>query len=107
MLGVRLMDGYGEPIDSHFILPEFDVKLLASLPTIMLAYAFQTAFFPVYESLKYKSYANGIKMSLMAMFFVFAIYIGISLVALYQFKVLETDILVNLANKKDGYSIVL
>ena len=41
--------------------PKFDLDMLANVPTIFLAYGFQSAFFPAYQSLKEKTDANGIK----------------------------------------------
>ena len=86
VLGIRLIAKEPEGEKTDFWGPEWGVDLVGTIPTVLLAYAFQTAFFPVYESLKDKTYANGIKISIASMLFVFVIYIGIAFVALYSFR---------------------
>lgn len=58
---------------------------MANVPTILVAYAFQTAFFPVYESLKEKNDKSGIIVAMSASLFCFFIYVVIALVALYMY----------------------
>jgi len=43
--------------------PKFDINMLANIPTLFISYAFQSAFFPMYQSLKDKSSKNVIKVT--------------------------------------------
>ena len=52
ILFIKLVTGTkADTSEIDFVKPEFSMTLLANIPTIFLAYAFQTAFFPVFESL--------------------------------------------------------
>ena len=88
--------------------PKFTINMLANIPTLFISYGFQSAFFPVYQSLKVKSNANGIKTTIMAFTFCVTVYIIVSGVALLKFgSKLEGNILVNVGKLKGWIPIVV
>lgn len=65
------------PVDTSFDelwLTTFDMHFVSSLSTAFVAFAFQSAFFPIFNSLKEKSYKNGMKFTIYGMGFCFIIY---------------------------------
>lgn len=87
------------------MLPDFgSFDIWANLPTILLAYAFQTTYFPVYESLRVKTDKNGIMASVISLVACFSIYVIIAVVAILAFgKDIGSDIMTNISEKPDKH----
>ena len=62
-----------------------DKAFLSSLSTAFVAYGFQSAFFPIYNSLENKSYSRGLVFTILGMGFCFIIYTLVMFVSLYSF----------------------
>lgn len=65
--------------------PKFDINMLANVPTLFISYGFQSAFFPVYQSLKVKTDSNGVRATAYSFTFCVVVYIIVSIVALLKF----------------------
>jgi len=88
--------------------PKFSIKMVANIPTIFLAYGFQSAFFPAYSSLKNKTDANGMKATIASFTFCAVVYVAISIVALLKFGTeLEGNVLNNVSHLDGWLSIVI
>ena len=86
----------------------FDKKLFASLSNAFVAYGFQSAFYPVYNSLEKRTYQNGMKFTVLGMGFSCLIYISIMFVTLYSFgSDINGDVLNNLHDVSHWESYVL
>lgn len=85
-----------------------DKAFFSSLSTAFVAYGFQSAFFPIYNSLKKKEYREGMKFTLYGMSFCFIIYVLIMFIALYSFGFnVNGDVLENVEEVKAWESYVL
>lgn len=83
--------------------PKFDINMLANIPTLFVSYAFQSAFFPAYTSLKNKTNANGVKATSMSFIFCASVYIIVSIVALLQYgSRIESNVLQSVSHT-DGW----
>lgn len=60
---------YHNSQEKEFYDFEFDKNFLSSLSTALVAFGFQSAFFPVYNSLRVKSYGQGIKFTVLGISF--------------------------------------
>ena len=109
ILFIKLVTGTSaDTSDIDFVKPSFSMSLLANIPTIFLAYGFQTAFFPVFESLKERTERNGIKITLMSFASCFILYIAISIVAIFVFgSDLKSDVMENVSAESDPLSYIL
>jgi amino acid permease len=88
--------------------PKFNVEMLANVPTIFLAYGFQSAFFPAYSSLKNKTDANGMKATVASFSFCAIVYILASIVALLKFGTeLEGNVLNNVSHTPGWLPIII
>lgn len=88
--------------------PKFDLETLANVPTIFLAYGFQSAFFPAYTSLKDKTDANGIKTTVGSFTFCIIVYVATSIVALLKFGTdLKGNILENVSDLDGAIPIII
>lgn len=88
--------------------PKFDLDMLANVPTIFLAYGFQSAFFPAYQSLKTKTDANGMKATISSFVFCVIVYVAASIVSLLKFgNGLEGNVLKNVGDLTGGLSITI
>jgi amino acid permease len=75
-----------------------DITVHANMPTIFLAYVFQTAYLPVYDRLRDKNDRNGMKATTLAFAIVCPIYIILSIIAILSFGDLtNSDIMVNIS----------
>ena len=89
----------------HFNL---DKTFLSSLSTAFVAYGFQSAFFPIYNSLENKNYRNGMKFTILGMGFCFIIYMMVMFVSLYSFGInVHGDVLENVEDVTVWESYVL
>lgn len=103
-----IKDGTGDFNFSDLSKPKFTVDTLANVPTIFLAYGFQSAFFPAYSSLKEKTDANGMKATIASFSFCAIIYISASLVAVLKFgNDLHGNVLANVGDLKGALSIII
>jgi len=94
--------------NGDFYFFRFSKPWLSSLSTAFVAFAFQSAFFPIYNSLESKSYQNGIKFTFFGMLFCFVIYTMIIFVSLYSFGVdIQGDVLENVEGVRVWESYVL
>ena len=85
-----------------------DKAFISSLSTAFVAYGFQTAFFPIYNSLEKKSYYNGMKFTILGIGFCFVIYMIIMFISLYSFGVtINGDVLMNVEEVSAWESYVL
>ena len=88
--------------------PKFDLGMLANVPTIFLAYGFQSAFFPAYQSLKEKTDANGIKSTIGSFAFWVAVHIAVSVVALLKFGTyLKGNVLENVSDLDGALPVIV
>jgi len=87
------------------MLPDFSsFDIWANLPTILLAYAFQTTYFPVFESLRVKTDRNGIYASIISLVVCFSIYVMIAVVAILAYgQDIGSDIMENISTKDDKH----
>lgn len=108
-LFIRLCQGKGEDISDYNMSEiNFDIKLLANIPTLMLSYGFQSAFFPAYNSLKVKNDRNAMKAVLGSFTICFTIYMSIILVSLFTYgNTIDENILTNVGKSSDTFSIIL
>jgi len=84
------------------------MNLLANIPTLILSYGFQSAFFPAYNSLKHKNDRNGMKATFGAFTICFISYLSITLVALFTYgDHIEENILTNIGESNDVFAIFL
>lgn len=108
-LFIKLCKGEGEDI-SNYDMSEvhFNMKLLANIPTLLLSYGFQSAFFPAYNSLKVKTDGNIMKATVLSFLICFTIYMLIIIISMFMYgdKIAE-NILVNVGESNDAYSIIL
>lgn len=78
MFVLRILNGdslpYHREESAAFYRFTFDKAFLSSLSTALVAYGFQSAFFPIYNSLEKKSYYNGMKFTFIGITFCFVIY---------------------------------
>lgn len=82
--------------------------MLANIPTILLSYAFQSAFFPAFESLSNKTDKKGLLASGLSMGFCFVIYMSISIISVLAFGTeIKSDVLLNLGVYSDFLTIIL
>ncbi|CAI2364340.1 unnamed protein product [Moneuplotes crassus] len=96
------LDHYEEDEWNKFFKPSFDLKFYASLSTPLVAYGFQSAFFPVYNNLKEKNYSQGIITTILAMSFCFLIYMMVIFASAHTFgEKVCGDVLQNLQKPKD------
>ena len=103
-----IKDGTGEFDFGDLSKPNFDIEMLANVPTIFLAYGFQSAFFPAYQSLKVKTDANGLKATVASFSFCTTVYVAASLVSLLKFgNALEGNVLVNVGDLTGALSIII
>ncbi|CAI2364663.1 unnamed protein product [Moneuplotes crassus] len=80
-----------------FYFFSFSKPWLSSLSTAFVVFSFQSAFFPIYNSLEIKSYQNGMKFTFFGMLFCFAIYTMVTFVSLYSFGAnIQGDMLKNI-----------
>lgn len=94
--------------NSDFYFFRFDKPFLSSLSTAFVAYGFQSAFFPIYNSLEKKTYQNGMKFTFLGIGFCFIIYTIVMFVSLYSFGVdIQGDVLVNVESVTVWESYVL
>lgn len=94
--------------ESVFYKFHFDKAFLSSLSTAFVAYGFQSAFFPIYNSLEKKSYANGMKFTFIGIGFCFVIYMCIMFVSLYTFGIhIKGDVLQNVEEVTAWESYIL
>jgi len=95
--------------DSYFFFRfRFNRELISSLSTAFVAYGFQSAFFPIYNSLENKSYKQGMKFSFLGMGFCLIIYICITFTGLYAFGIkTQGDVLDNISEVEIWESYVL
>ena len=61
--------GYGPIGTSDFYTFNFDKAFLSSLSTAFVAYGFQSAFFPIYNSLEKKGYKQGMSFTILGIGF--------------------------------------
>lgn len=88
--------------------PKFNLEMLANVPTVFLAYGFQSAFFPAYQSLKDKTDAKGMKATVASFSFCVVVYIAASLVALLKFGTkLKGNVLENVSDLTGPLSIII
>ena len=108
-LTIRLMQGKGEDIsDYNMSKIHFDMKLLANIPTLILSYGFQSAFFPAYNSLKHKNDKNGMKATIGSFTICFVVYVSIIVVSLFTYgEHIEENILINVGKSSDAFSVIL
>jgi amino acid permease len=86
----------------------FDKAFLSSLSTAFVAYGFQSAFFPIYNSLEKKSYYHGMKFTFLGIGFCFVIYMCIMFVSLYSFGIdIDGDVLKNVEDVSAWESYIL
>jgi amino acid permease len=73
MFTLRILNGGDLPYEQHedrvFYRFQFSKMFLSSLSTALVAYGFQSAFFPIYNSLKVQNYHNGMKFSILGITF--------------------------------------
>lgn len=73
MFILRIANGndlpYATSEDKEFYKLEVDKAFLSSLSTALVAYGFQSAFFPIYNSLKAPRYRNGMKFTILGISF--------------------------------------
>ena len=99
---------YHQGDSKEFFTFDFDKPFLSSLSTALVAYAFQSAFFPIYNSLEHKSYRNGMKFTLLGVGFCFVIYMCIMFISLYSFGLhIHGDVLQNVEEVTEWESYVL
>lgn len=92
----------------EFYKLQFDKPFFSSLSTALVAYGFQSAFFPIYNSLEKKTYANGMKFTILGIGFCFIIYMLVMFISLYSFGIhVEGDVLVNVEGVSVWESYVL
>lgn len=76
--------------------------LWANLPTMFLAYAFQSHYFTVYESLKLKTDSNGMKATILSILVCIIIYVTVGIVGLIAYgENLKGDIMQNISEEAD------
>ena len=86
----------------------FNQSFLSSLSTALVAYGFQSAFFPIYNSLKVKSYYNGMLFTFLGVTFCFLIYMMVLFVSIYSFGTkIEGDVLLNVEEVDEWESFIL
>ncbi|CAI2364723.1 unnamed protein product [Moneuplotes crassus] len=99
------LDHYQNINWNKLMKPEFDNEFFASLSTPLVAYGFQSAFFPVYNSLKEKNYTQGIISTILAMTFCFLIYMMVIFASLPTFgEEICRDVLHNLHSDGNRHS---
>ncbi len=75
------------------------------LMNIILAYAFQSSFYPAYNSLRVKNHRNGIYMTTVSIVFVFFVYVSIALVTIFAFgDEIDDNILANISDNEGDAS---
>jgi amino acid permease len=112
MFVLRILSGSRLPYHNHedreFYKLEFGKEFLSSLSTALVAYGFQSAFFPIYNSLKVKSYYNGMKFTFLGITFWFIIYMMVMFVSVYSFGIhIKGDVLNNVEEVEEWESYVL
>jgi amino acid permease len=86
----------------------FDKEFVSSLSTAFVAYGFQSAFFPIYNSLKVKSYKTGMSFTFLGIGFCFIIYMCVMFVSLYSFGThIKGDVLLNVEDVTEWESYIL
>jgi amino acid permease len=109
ILTIRLAEGKGEDTsDYNMSKIHWNIDLLANIPTLILSYSFQSAFFPAYNSLKQKNDRNGMKATFGAFTICFVIYVSIIVVSMLTYgDKIEENILTNVGESSDVLSILL
>jgi amino acid permease len=93
---------------SRFYEFHIDKAFISSLSTAFVAYGFQSAFFPIYNSLEKRNYRNGMMFTFYGIGFCFIIYMGIMFISLYSFGLhIDGDVLVNVEEVSAWESYVL
>ena len=112
MLCLRIFNyndvGLGPIGESHFYHFSFDKAFISSLSTAFVAYGFQSAFFPIYNSLEKRTYTNGMTFTFMGVGFCFIIYMCVMFISLYTFGIhVQGDVLENVEEVTDWESYIL
>ena len=106
---IRYIQGKGKDIsDFNMSKINFGMNFVANIPTLILSYGFQPAFFPAFNSLKEKTDKNGIKATLFSFIICFTVYISIILISFFTYgDEIEPNILTNVGRSSDAFSIIL
>lgn len=108
MVILLIKDGTGEFDFADLSKPKFDFDMLANVPTIFLAYGFQSAFFPAYQSIKDKTDKKGMQATVASFTFCVIVYIAASFVALLKFGIhLKGNVLVNVGDLNGAIPIII
>lgn len=71
------------------------------MPTLFLAYGFHATYYPVYNQLKEKTDANGMKATVYSISICFVIYVTVGIVGVVAFgSNLKNDIMENISNQE-------
>lgn len=93
---------------SEFYTFTFDKAFVSSLSTAFVAYGFQSAFFPIYNSLENKTYKRGMAFTFYGIGFCFIIYMCVMFISLYSFGIhIKGDVLLNVEEVTAWESYVL
>ena len=112
MFVLRILSGdilpYNREEEPLFYRFHFNQAFLSSLSTALVAYGFQSAFFPIYNSLKNKNYYRGMKFTFLGITFCFIIYMLIMFISIYSFGIhIRGDVLQNVEEVEEWESFVL
>lgn len=112
MFVLRILSGnrlpYHHEESREFYRFSFDKAFLSSLSTALVAYGFQSAFFPIYNSLETKNYYNGMKFTFLGITFCFIIYMLVMFVSVYSFGIhIHGDVLQNVEEVEEWESYIL
>ena len=103
-----LIDGVGDFDYEEISRPKFDVEMFANIPTVFLAYGFQTSFFPAFQSLNERSNKNGMIVSIFSLGFCGLVYFMMSIVSILHFgHNLKGNVLENVADMESSASIII
>lgn len=112
MFILKIFDGdkmsYQKGDSEKFYGFKFGKEFLSSLSTAFVAYGFQSAFFPIYNSLQVKSRKNAMGFTIYGIGFCFIIYMAVAFISLYSFGTsIKGDVLHNVEEVKEWESYVL
>lgn len=104
ILSIKVMSGMkGKFVKDYSVwAPHFNTfGLWSNMPTLFLAYGFHATYYPVYNQLKVKTDANGMKATVYSIIICFVIYVTVGIVGVLAFgSDLKGDIMENISSQK-------